>query len=262
VDAVTAFPRIEVNGHAPAVADLSPLALVNYGHFTAMQVRGGRTRGLDLHLARLDAANRELFGAGLPGDLVRDRVRHALADVDDASVRVVVIWPESDDEPSVMVIIRPPAAPPRAPQSLRTAPYQRPVAHVKHLGGFGQTYFGRRARRDGFDDALLVDDGGVISEGAITNLGCYDGTSVVWPDAPALDGITMLLLERVLPAQGVPTRRAPVHVADLGSYASVFVTNTHGIAPVERVDDLWLPVDQAFMKTVTQAYEAVPWDPI
>ncbi len=33
-------------------------------HCTVMQVAGGRTAGLDFHLAHLDAVPRELFGAG------------------------------------------------------------------------------------------------------------------------------------------------------------------------------------------------------
>lgn len=33
-----------------------------------MQVRDLRTRGLDLHLARLDAAQREIYGTGLDGE--------------------------------------------------------------------------------------------------------------------------------------------------------------------------------------------------
>jgi branched-subunit amino acid aminotransferase/4-amino-4-deoxychorismate lyase len=253
------LPRFEVNGRAATVADLSVLAVLNYGHFTAMQVRGGRTRGLDLHLARLDAANRALYGAGLPAEPVREYIRHALGDVADASVRVIVFGEES---PSVMVVVRPPFAEPDTAQSLRAVAYQRPVAHVKHLGGFGQSYHRRLAEREGFDEALLTGPGGVISEGAITNLGCFDGTSVVWPDAPALDGITMLLLEAALPAQGIPSRRGPVNVADLPAFRSVFVTNSRGVAAVERVDDLRLPVDHAFMKTVAEAYASVAWDVI
>jgi branched-subunit amino acid aminotransferase/4-amino-4-deoxychorismate lyase len=93
VDAVTALPRIEVNGHPATAEELSHPALVNYGHFTAMQVRGGRTRGIDLHLARLDSANNVLFGAGLDAQLVRERIRHALGDIQDAAVRVSVFWP-------------------------------------------------------------------------------------------------------------------------------------------------------------------------
>jgi branched-subunit amino acid aminotransferase/4-amino-4-deoxychorismate lyase len=260
VEAVS--PRIEIDGHPATAAELGHFALGNYGHFTAMQVREGRTRGLDLHLARLDAAQRELFGDGLDPALVRSRIRHALGETRDASVRVTGFWPEGAAEPSLLVSVRPPADTPRSPQSLRTAPYQRPVAHVKHLGGFGQSYYGRVARRTGFDDALLVGPGGVVSEGAITNLGCYDGTSVVWPDAPALNGVTMLLLERDLPGEGVPSRRGPVRVDDLPSYASVFVTNSHGVAAVDRVDDLRLPVDEEFVKTVRRTYESVPWDVI
>jgi branched-subunit amino acid aminotransferase/4-amino-4-deoxychorismate lyase len=135
--------------------------------------------------------------------------------------------------------------------------YERPVAHVKHLGGFGQGYFKRRAELAGFDEALLVDRDGVVSEGAITNLGCHDGSSIVWPDAPALHGITMWLLE-----QALPSRRAPVRVADLTSYATVLITNSHGIAAVERVDDMRLPVDESIVAKVREAYHAVPWDRI
>jgi branched-subunit amino acid aminotransferase/4-amino-4-deoxychorismate lyase len=227
-----------------------------------MQVRGGRVRGLDLHLARLDAANRTLFGAGLDGARVRGHVRHALDGVADAAVRVNVFWPEQDPDPSIMVTVRPPVDAPAAPQGLMTVPYQRPVAHVKHVGGFGQSHYGRLAAREGFDEALLVDADGVVSEGAITNLGCYDGTSVVWPDAPALDGITMLLLERALPALGVPSKRGRVRVADLASYRSLIVTNSRGVAAVDRVDDRRIPIDRAFMETVARAYDSVPWDPI
>lgn len=41
----------EPAGERPATAtDLAPLAFAGYAHFTAMQVRGGGVRGLDLHL--------------------------------------------------------------------------------------------------------------------------------------------------------------------------------------------------------------------
>ena len=227
------IPRFEVNGHSATAEELRFPALVNYGHFTAMQVRDGCTRGLDAHLERLDSANRELFEAGLAGDRVRDLIRHALGDdIRDASVRVTVFGPPEDPAPTIMVSVRPPGETPPTPQSLRSVDYQRPVAHIKHLGGFGQTYFRRLAERTGFDEALLTGPGGVISEGAITNIGFYDGAGVVWPDAPCLTGITMKLLKSRLALLGVPSRRAPVHLADLGPFDTVFVTNSRGIAPV------------------------------
>lgn len=257
-----AVPRIEINGHDALARELWAPALVNYGHITVMQVRGGKVRGLELHLERLTAANQELFGAGLDGDRVRDGIRHALGDIGDASVRVTVFWPDGDDAASIMVAVRAPVEMPSTPQSLQSVPYQRPLAHIKHVGAFGQIHYGLLAERGGFDDALLTGPGGVVSEGAITNIGFFDGSGVSWPDAPALHGITMQLLESRLAGSGLSSRRSPVRLSDLASFAAAFVTNSRGVAPVGRIDDLMIPVDTDLMKTLTQIYEAVPWDPI
>ena len=47
--------RIQINGAPARPEDLYTLARTNYGHFTAMQVRARRVRGLELHLDRLVA---------------------------------------------------------------------------------------------------------------------------------------------------------------------------------------------------------------
>ena len=85
---------------------------------------------------------------------------------------------------------------------------------------------------------------------------------IVWPDAPALAGITMQLVEPRLAAAGLPSRRAPVRLADLPGYRAAFVTNARGIAPVAQIDDLELAVDTELMDAVTAVYQSVPWDPI
>jgi hypothetical protein len=55
---------MEIDGRDATVEQLSTIAPAGYGHFTAMQVRQRRVRGLGLHLDRLGAANHEMFGAG------------------------------------------------------------------------------------------------------------------------------------------------------------------------------------------------------
>jgi branched-subunit amino acid aminotransferase/4-amino-4-deoxychorismate lyase len=247
---------IEVDGRAAAAADLFYPALVNYGHFTVMQVRGGRVRGLDLHLRRLVNAHQELFGTDLDPSLVRAHLRHALAAHPDASVRLIAF--QRDNTPSVLVAVWDPTEVPAAPQRLMSAPYQRPVPHIKHVGGFGQRYWTRQAQRHGFDDALLTGPGGVIAEASVANVAFWDGTAVVWPDAPCLSGITMQLLEPRLPV----TRRAPVLLADVPSYRGAFVANSTGVVPVAAIDDLTLPVDADLMRTVGDVYDSVPWDEI
>lgn len=238
-------------------------ALSNYGHFTAMQVRDRQVRGLDLHLTRLDTATRELFDLGLDGGLVRAYIRHALADdVRDASVRAYVFRPPGAAEVSVTISVADPVAHPHQPLRLQSVPYQRPAAHIKHLGGFGQTYYGLRAERNGFDDALLTGPDGLIAEGAIANIGFLDGATIVWPDAPYLRGITMQLVERGLAAAGVAAARRTVRLADLPAYDGAFLTNSHGIVAVAAVDDLALPVDPDRLRPVAAGYDAAPWDTV
>ncbi len=139
--------RIEING-ASATADQLRAAFASFGHFTAMQVRARRARGLRHHVARLDAANRELFGVGIDEQVVRSHIRHALGDdIADASVRVHLY--EGGDQPSLMVTVRPPGGMLPGPWRLRSVPYQRPVAHIKHTADFGQRYYQRLAHASG-----------------------------------------------------------------------------------------------------------------
>ena len=221
-----------------------------------MQVRSRRTRGLALHLARLEAANRELFEAELDGARVRELIRHALRDVEDASVRVYAF--ESGDEPTIMVTVKQPGDV-STPQRLQSVRYQRPEAHLKHLAT-EQGFYSRLARRNGFDDALLTTSDGVISETSIANIGFFDGSGVVWPAAPLLHGITMQLLERKLVELSVPTRRAPVRLHDIASFDGAFLSNARGVAAVSEVDGMSLRMQARRMETIADAYASVPWD--
>lgn len=249
--------RIELDGQRPSAAELWSTASA-FGHFTAMQVRGGRTRGLALHLDRLEAANRELFDAELDRERVRELMRHALRRDEDASLRVYVF--ASADEPAIMVTVRPPAYV-STPQRLQSVSYQRPAPHLKHLAT-GQALYTRVARRNGFDDALLTDSGGIVSESATANIGLFDESGVVWPDAPQLHGITMQLLERRLPELGVPVQRAQVRLAQLADVSGAFLTSARGVAAVSRIDDVHFSIRPEQLNMLTEAYASVSWDAI
>ncbi|HEX6336288.1 MAG TPA: aminotransferase class IV [Jiangellaceae bacterium] len=236
----------------------------DYGHFTAMQVRDRATRGLRLHLARLDAANKLLFGEPLDAGAVRERLRRELDGRADASVRFAVRRPagEPGSAPSTVVTVDKPVTMPAGPLRLKSVTYQRPLAHIKHLASAGHGGHRRRVLDAGSDEALLTDADGVISEGAITNVGFLDGTAVVWPDAPCLAGITMQVIIPALAARGVRSVRRVVRLGDVGSFDGAFVTNSWGVATVGAIDDAEIPAGEAFAHTLAAAYEAVPWDPI
>jgi hypothetical protein len=140
---------IEIDG-VPADEEAFALATAPYGHFTAMQVRRGATRGLELHLRRLEAANREAFDGDLDREHVRALIRHALGDAADASVRVYVH--EHYPWPTIVVTVKPPAGDRHAPTPLPHA--TRPDPHQARAHGAGPSPRGRT--EPGFDDALLV----------------------------------------------------------------------------------------------------------
>lgn len=256
-------PRVEIDGRAATVEEIWELDMSTQGHFTAMQVRGRQTLGLDFHLKRLDAATRELFGAGLDGERVRSCIKHALADhIEDASVRVNVFRPGSAGDVTVVVSVRPPASAPPEGQTLQTIEYQRPDPHIKHASGFGQGYYRGLANGNGFEEALFVGSDGLISEGSITNIGFIDGDAIVWPNAPALLGVMMQVLQRELDTGGVSWRYGPVRVTDLASIDGAFVTNSHGMASIARIDDLGMPTDSELMRTASELLAAARYDPI
>ncbi|MFD2623150.1 aminotransferase class IV [Streptomyces chumphonensis] len=70
-------------------------------------------------------------------------------------------------------------------------PHERHPPAVEHLGEVAKTYYLRQAAAQGRDDAAFVDGRGRLGEATICNLAFWDGTSVVWPRAPKLDGTTM-----------------------------------------------------------------------
>jgi branched-subunit amino acid aminotransferase/4-amino-4-deoxychorismate lyase len=251
--------RVEVNGSTATADDLA-LALVNHGHFTSMQVRGGRVRRVDLHLDRLKAATAELYAAQLDTDNVRAHLRHGIRDVAAASVKITIFQPQPELAPTVMVSVSAAREMPSAPQRLQSVQFRRPFAHLKHVGTFAQIEYAKRAQRDGFDDALFIGADETIAETTIANIGFLDGHTVVWPDAPSLHGTTMQLLDAEFLRTGIVRERRAVRLGDIESYSGAFLANSIGVVPVAGIDSIVLPIPRALMDIVASAYDAAPWE--
>ncbi|ARQ70062.1 aminotransferase class IV family protein [Streptomyces marincola] len=255
------------DGRAANAADLAPLAFAGYAHFTAMQVRGGRVRGLDLHLARLRSASVQLFGLALPDDEVLSRLRAALgAAPADLSLTATVFSPAGEFtaavdgvRPSLLLRAEPPATGPEGPLALDVVPHERVLPAVKHVGEVAKTWYLRQAAARGFDDAAFLDRRGRLSEATIWNLAFWDGSAVVWPVAGMLTGTTMGILRRQLDRLGVPQRDREVTPADLPALAGAVVMNswTPGIA-VHRIGPTPLPEAPDFVDLLHRAHRAEP----
>ncbi|WP_440223050.1 aminotransferase class IV [Dokdonella sp. MW10] len=258
--------RIELNGEVADAAALARLAQVNYGHFTSMQVRDGGVRGLDLHLARLDAATRELFGMPLEPDTVRLLLRQAIAGDADMSLRVTVFSrafdrtrPERTSAPDVLVAASDPRGPHEAPLRLRAVAHERAAPHIKHVGTFDLFHRVREARLAGADDVLFTTRAGAVSEASIWNVGFRDGARVVWPNAPALHGITQQVITRGLRARGIEVVSREITLDDAKGFRTAFVCNSSTPAcAIAAIDGVVLARDEAALELVRAAYASQP----
>lgn len=256
---------VHLDGRPAAADDLAPLAFAGHAHFTAMQIRGGRVRGLDLHLERLRSASVELFGRALSEDRVRALLRAALRDGPaDLSLTATVYSPAGEftaAETGLALLVRtgPPSSGPGGPLALAAVEHERFLPHMKHVGEGAKTHLLRQAVAEGFDDAAFLDREGRFSEATIWNLAFWDGDAVVWPEARILTGTTLGIVRRQLDRLGVEQRVAPVTPDGLPALAGAAVMNswTPGV-PVHRVGTTGLPAAPRFLELLHRAYEAEP----
>lgn len=256
------------NGIAASADTLSPLAFSGYAHFTAMQVRNGQVKALDLHLQRLSSASLSLFGRALDDQQVQSALRQAAAaSPADISLMATIYTRESEFNatapaylPDLLVRTAPPSSGPTGPLRLAVFEHERMLAHIKHVGEIAKTWFMRQAAAQGFDDAAFVDRSGQFSEASIWNLVFWDGESVVWPQAPMLTGTTMGLVMRQLDRMGVTQQQRRITPADLQLLRGAAVMNSWspGIE-VRALGETSLPAAPEFIALLHQAYAAEPW---
>jgi branched-subunit amino acid aminotransferase/4-amino-4-deoxychorismate lyase len=230
---VSTPPELSIDGAPATLDDLTHVALVNYGAYTSFRVEQGGVRGLDLHLARLEAEAVELFGAPVGDSHLRGLMRSAVAGRDACWLRVSLFareisprTPEWQGTPRVMIAVSPPPAPLADAPRLQLQTYAREAAHLKHAATFGLIRARRMARLAGFDDALFVDGEGLISEGSLWNVGFVRDDQVIWPQAPMLAGVAQALVQRGLADAGLAGRMEPLRVADLERFDAAFLCNS------------------------------------
>ncbi|WOH17510.1 aminotransferase class IV [Paenarthrobacter sp. GOM3] len=253
--------RICIDGVDIEHGALTQLATVNYGHFTAMQIRDGQVRGLAKHIKRLQNAHTELFGNVVHPATILERIQQAASAAPNSYLRVTLFETEPG-EVHIVTAIRAPVDAPTAAVDLLPVTYQRPVAHIKHVGSFGQLYQGRRARADGFHDALLTTTAGEISETSTANIGFIDSEGdIVWPSANALHGITWQLLDEAFATKGINFRTRPVTLGDLSRFIGSFVASSLGVSGVGKIGGIG-SYDANAAREVSRVYAAIPWEPI
>jgi branched-subunit amino acid aminotransferase/4-amino-4-deoxychorismate lyase len=257
--------RLTINGQPAHADDLRWPVATNYGHFTSMRVVDGCARGLDLHLQRLDASTRFLFGHSLDVDALRNWLREAIdGDASELSVRINVFsrafnrdCPADAMKPDVLIAVTDAAAASAQPLRVKSFAYERDLPQVKHVGTFALFHHRRLAQQAGFDDALFVDRNENISEGSIWNIALFDGKRIVWPNALQLEGTSKHLLKRGFAQRGIESIDAAVPLSRIGDFPAAFFTNSaQAVRFIGLIDAVAFARDEALGAMLTACYDS------
>ena len=229
------------------------------GIFEGMRATAGRIFKLDAHLARMSYGARALH-LQLPGGLnaLRDVAQQTLAAFGDpdAYVRLIVtrgdgalgVDPTTCPRPRVICLADRIALfsedKRRAGLALITSSVRRPAQdvldpRVKSLNYLNNVLAKGEARRQGADDALLLNAQGNVAEVSVANLFVVQRGSLLTPPTTdgCLDGITRSAVLELARALGIPTIERSLGRMDVFAADEAFMTGTGaGIVRIASLD--------------------------
>jgi branched-chain amino acid aminotransferase len=248
-----------------------PGRLLGLGVFETFRARYGTVYRLESHYRRLGVGAATL-GIEVPIDL--PHVAAAVADLaqrcrlDDARVRLTFTAVEAD-APNILIQARantdyPPETYKRG-ISLLLVPQRRnessPLSRFKAVSYAENILARRQAQEAGADEALLLNSGGLVAEGATTNIfAVIEGTVVTPPvEDGAMPGVTREAVLELAPASGLRAEVRSLTPEELAAADEVFATNAvAGLLPVVTLDGRVIGSGRpgAITKRLLAAYEA------
>jgi branched-chain amino acid aminotransferase len=252
-----------VDGAEAKVSVLDHGFLYGDGVFEGMRIYSGRLFRFERHLDRMEAGARCL-GLTLPGGrgalaaltLATAREHLRASGEQDAYVRLVVsrgvgelgVDPTSCPEPFVTCIVDKirifPEEKLRSGITLITSSRRSPPPdvrdpRVKSLNYLNNALAKQEARRQGADDALLLNQAGAVAEASVANVFAVRGGRLLTPPASdgALEGITRASVLEIAAQLGVPAEERTLGRYDLIAADEVFLTGSGAkVVPVASLD--------------------------
>ena len=183
----------------------------------------GRANGLELHLARFEAA-----AGALPSGF-RDAMGPLVA-TGDLFPRVSV------SRGRLLFDVRP--APPPRPATALTAvrapdPRARPRAKGPDFAALAD--FRDRYQRAGTHDTLITDSAGRICETTTGAVVAWDGATLVVPAGEKLPSVTLRQVLEHARRDGVQVREVPLGFTACEHHPVWFLNSLHGISPVSKI---------------------------
>ncbi len=266
----TADARISVLDHGLLYGD---------GVFEGIRFYGREPFLLDAHLDRLEASARAIC-LDLPAaheelaELCREAVRRSEAV--DGYIRLVVtrgrgalgVSPHTCEAPTLILIVAALSLYPAdayetgialVTSSLRRGAPDALPAQAKTLNYLTSVLASIEARRQGADEAILLNGDGLVAECTADNLFVVSGGRVSTPATShgALAGITRGLVMHLLDDLGIPCDERAITPVDVWTADELFLTGTGAeVVPVRVVDGRSLSPSRPITDAVAAAFRA------
>jgi branched-chain amino acid aminotransferase len=280
------------NGRLAPVEDvrLSPgqAGLLNgWGLFTTMRVVEGIPFAFERHWKRL-SRDAQITHCPFPFDA--EKVRENLAEVlhannvREGSARIYVIhnqsgfWRSDEEMPAADLLIYSADLPP-VRQAVRLAIREHsryaasPLAGVKVTSWLNNVWNLSEAQKAGWDEVILLNERGEISECTAANIFCVQEGRVLTPplSSGCLEGVTRSLVLELGPAAGIEVQEQTLFPEDIYCSDEVFISSTNrnviGVAEVaghatktsfgpvtDRIESAFV----AYVRDYVEARAAVP----
>jgi branched-chain amino acid aminotransferase len=230
---------IEKSRWSPGQAGL----ICGWGLFTTVRIVRGEAFAYERHWRRLE---KDSALTRLPLTYSGAKVRLHLQEVirankvQDGCARIYLVWNtvggwRSDESmPDVDLVITT-AGLPHFPDLVRLAVREHgrhaasALAGVKTISWLSSVWAAAEAQREGFDEVVLLNERGEVSECTATNLFTVKGDKVLTPplSSGCLEGVTRSVLMEVAPEAGTSVAEQTLRLEDLYLADEVFISSTN-----------------------------------
>lgn len=227
--------------------------LSGWGLFTTLRIFEGEAFAYERHWKRLekDAARTRMpfpFNAAKVRVHLRDLLR--ANQVREGTARIYILynsvgfWHSNEPFPEVDLIIYSAGLPGyREPARIGLREHGRhaasPLAGVKVTSWLNNVWNLAEAQQRGFDEVVLLNERGEVSECTAANIFCVRGDKVFTPplSSGCLEGVTRAVLFEIGPEAGVAIEERTLRPEDLFSADEVFISSTNrsllGVSEIE-----------------------------
>jgi branched-chain amino acid aminotransferase len=217
--------------------------ICGWGLFTTVRIVRGEAFAYERHWRRLE---KDAALIRLPLSYTGARVRVMLQEViranqvSDGCARIYLVWNtvgswKSDEKMPEVDLVITTADLPKHPDVARLAVREQgrhaasPLAGVKTISWLDSVWAVAEAHRAGFDEVVLLNERGEVSECTAANIFVVKGEKVVTPplSSGCLEGVTRGVLMEIAGEAGTSVTEQTLRLEDLYSAEEVFVTSTN-----------------------------------